>query len=446
MKGYLLYSLLMITGSIAQASSIDSLKIALEYQTNTEERGQTLYHIAYSYLTVGDSSGLSYLTSGINLFTKNKDEKELAPFYYLKGYYHRNFDRNHSQAFISFSIAEKLYEAVEDLTMLNRCKLALAEYQFKSGNYKLSKIEFREVEATCIELGAISDLGYVHEQLGYLYKKENDLTQAISEFEISQAYFAQINDHPGELRARLELIKLRYQKGFIQEAEATIKRTLSEMNDKSGPIEIKDYFQFLLGKIHQSQGDLLAAEIQLSRAYQNAFSRAPYDTETFRMARTLGQFLHDQGQTERAIQLLESQAEHLPHPSNEVQLSALSLLGQLYESQSKFTEALATERRVSEGKLAMATAEAQADQARQMAEITLAQKILADEEEVAHFEAKSNQQAWAMGGVIVAFLMAMGWLFWLKEKHRKQAEANSTHWEELGKRYKALEDALSMMG
>ncbi|MEL6538836.1 MAG: tetratricopeptide repeat protein, partial [Bacteroidota bacterium] len=289
-------------------------------------------------------------------------------------------------------------------------------------------------------------LGLVQDNLGFLYSDASLWDTATAEFQLAYNYFILSENHDRAAISSIELAEIALQQGLEEEASVNIRRALKHAQLANQKDVLISKSTFYLGLIHRNKGEFQSAKEAMASAYNSSFSLAPYDTETFRMARTLGTFYHQQGLTDLAIQLLQDQLAYLTNTPNEIQLSTLSLLGQLYETQGDLQRALATERRVSDGKLALATAAAQADQARQEAEVALAQKILADEQEVVAFQEKRTEQAWGMGGVIVAFLLVMGWLFWLKEKHRKQAEANTTHWLELNKRFKALEDVLSMMG
>ncbi|HAA21403.1 MAG TPA: hypothetical protein DCP28_22560, partial [Cytophagales bacterium] len=68
-----------------------------------------------------------------------------------------------------------------------------------------------------------------------------------------------------------------------------------------------------------------------------------------------------------------------------------------------------------------------------------------DREEEAAYRRAEQRWLWACVITALVLLAVAGYIYFLKEKHRKKALANATHWPELNKRMQALEDALNVL-
>ncbi|HAA23997.1 MAG TPA: hypothetical protein DCP28_36410 [Cytophagales bacterium] len=427
------------------AGNIDSLRIALDYQTDDKERLQSLYAISYSYLTTGDTAGLSFWEDGKRLAKKMGEDQLIANFLYLKAYFERGFRDNHTDAYVHLTLAKELYSDLNEIKSVANTNLLLAEYHSNIGDYSTAERLYRAAEISYLEINDIQEIGRLHEHLGFLFEKKGDFQKAIDEFTLATVYFNTANNY-AQLSANLNnLGDLQLQNGAIAEARTSFLKAIEVTRLHSITTIDQTYAHFNLGRISSQAGDLEKAESQLVNAYQLAFEQQPWHTETFRMAKLLGDFYGKIEQPQRAIALLTAQAEHMPESPNETQLLVYSQLVKFYSATDQWEEALAYSERLNSGQIALATAEDQAGYARQASEIALARKILADREEADAYSAAETRWLWVVVATALVLLAAFGYMYRLKEKHRKKALANATHWPELNKRFQALEDALNVL-
>ncbi|MEL6534411.1 MAG: hypothetical protein AAFQ98_03310 [Bacteroidota bacterium] len=445
MRRFVFGLLLILSSSALTANDIDSLRIALDYQSEDGERLQTLYAISYTYLTQGDTTGISFWEESLQLAQQTENHQQVANLYYLKGYFERTFRANHTEAFVSFSLARELYKTLKDSKNQAAATLLIAEYHRNIGEYAQSEQLYREAEVLLLEINNLQEIGRLHEHLGFLAEEQGDLQKAEQEFTVATVYFNKSNSWPLLVSDLNDLGRIQYQQGKLQEAKLTLQRVQEKAQLHDITLIDQTYAAFNLARIYWKEGDLEKAHRELAAAYQSAFEIQPGHTETFRMASLLADFYQETEQPTKALAVLVAQADYMPPSPNETQLSVYTQLVALYRETDQWEKALAYSDKLNAGQMALANAEAQANQARQTSEILLAQKILADREEVNDYQLAETRWLWTCLALTLVLLAAFGLMYRLKEKHRKKALDNATHWPELNKRFQALEDALNVL-
>jgi|GEM_PF-6874024 len=427
------------------ANEIDSLRIVLGYQTEGKERLQSLYKISRAYLISGDTTGLPFWEECMELAQNRDDEQVMANLFYLKGYYERGFRANHAEAFVAFHMAKELYENLGDHKLLAATGLLIAEYYRNIGEYKTAENLYREVEVKLLEINDLREIGRLHEHLGVLHDIKDDHQKAIDEFNIAISYFNQTGSWNLLCSNLNTLGKIQERVGNTAEARISLSRAIQISVSKSLTTIDGIYAKFNLGKVIWKEGDLAKAQAQLEEAYGLAFDYQPAHTETFRMAQLLGEFYRETEQTQKETELLLAQAAYMPESPNETQLLVYHQLVSLYRATQQWELALDVSEKLNAAQVAFATSALRAEDARQASEVSLARKILADREEEAAYRRAEQRWLWACVITALVLLAVAGYIYFLKEKHRKKALANATHWPELNKRMQALEDALNVL-
>ncbi|HAA13407.1 MAG TPA: hypothetical protein DCE41_17640, partial [Cytophagales bacterium] len=335
-------------GSVS-ANNIDSLRIVLEYQMDEDKRLQTLYALSRAYLVSGDTSGLSFWKEGFELAMEKDDSKYLADHYYLKGYFERGFRSNHADAFVSFSLAQELYEEISDEKLFAFSTLLIAEYHAKIGEYATAEKLYRDTEIKLLEVNDVNEIGRLHKHLGHLYENKGDLIKAIDEFTIAASYLNQSENWILLTSSLNHLGRIHRELGSTKEAMIAFEHALKLAIDKSNsPLE-QSFAAFNLAWVSWEEDSTYPAEEQLREAYALALEYDPTDTETFRMADLLADFYWEQNQTEQALAMLLTQAEYMPEAPNETQQLVYHQLVRLYEATDQLDLALATTKELMAG-------------------------------------------------------------------------------------------------
>ncbi|HAA23326.1 MAG TPA: hypothetical protein DCR93_37795 [Cytophagales bacterium] len=445
MKKLIITGALLWLGFQALAGSLDSLKITLQYLEDPQEKMQTLYELGIQQIASVDNSIDGYLNNGLELAAKENDYVWLSRFHYLLGYRSHVFLAYHD-AFVHFSTAKHLFQKTTDRQYQAKCEFFLAVYEHETGNFLAAQEGFTKVASVYLELGLLSDVAYVYEHLGYVEEDRGNTQEAIENFVLAYQYFLKDELYGLAAKQAYSVSGILVDLDEKLEAEVYLSKALDHLSRSNDSILHATRTYFFLGRLAESREQWDVANDYFQHSYTSGrMHYAGWDDNFFR-TNYMAEYYLKQNQLEVATAMLSEQAEYVSEAPGENALRTLSLLAESYQTQGNLEAALTMERRVREGMVAAQTAKADAQRARQEAEVILARQSLEIEENQVAFV--RNQWNWVIGLLLItmAFTGVGYYLYRLKEKHRKQAEANSLHWPEFGEKLQALEDALNVLG
>ncbi|HAA15185.1 MAG TPA: hypothetical protein DCE41_27210 [Cytophagales bacterium] len=428
----------------AFGSSLDSLKVALQYQKLPEEQTQTIFYLSQAMMEQ-DLEGIdSLLSQGISIANTHQLYQWLGQLYFQKGRYYDQ-QRNFNDAYFNFALAEKISLDTDDFTLLGKSQIALGKYLTETNRTVEAAAKFKSAAALLVNEGREDLLAYLHENMGYLQISTRAYEDANQEFALAYSFASKAENLSMQAKTAYTLANNLIYDGLLEEAKVYLDKAEAHALALGSEIhQLRTYFN--LGFYWRKVGNLEKAETFYQKAYEMSLAHDPNIEDINFRACEYAKLLIGQERFAEAISILEHRAQQIDSSPGKYSLRVLSILANTYEQLGQFSQALATERHHREGSVARSISESQALMARKDAEVTLALSRLNDLEDKAGL--KKERQRWLM---LIGLVVIVGILVWIRQyritvRHRKQAEANATHWPELDRRMDALQRALNVLG
>ncbi|HAP64528.1 MAG TPA: hypothetical protein DCR93_35290, partial [Cytophagales bacterium] len=376
------------------SGDIDSLKISLQYQEASEDRIQTLFLLGRQQVVLPDTSALSTLREGLSIAKEIDDPIYEGKFRYLLGHYF-HYKNHYSDAFVSFSMAEQFSMDAGDIEYATKAGIYLAWYAMETGDVDYAEAKYQSLVGTLLKEGLLSNVGFVYENLGYLYQDQESYSLAAENFKLAFTYYSQTDQMSLATKAAYSVTENLLFNLEIAEAEIYLDKAINILPTLSDSALHSVRINCFRGHVAELKGDLENAAFWYDVSSKEGIKNFSGWQDNFRRTNHIARFYLKQSALNEASEILAAQAQYITESPHNPALTTLELLAQTQEMMGDYPAALATERRYRAGVVAAQTAELNAVKAKQASEVALAKLRLEMQENERAFHA--NQSQWLLG-------------------------------------------------